>query len=395
MSCSPRIFAAVVLAVVLGVVPANAEKQGGVLKSYSIDSPASMSIHEEVTVFALRPAMAVFNNLVIYDQHVKQNSMQSIVPELAKSWAWDEDGTRLTFKLHEGVKWHDGKPFTARDVKCTWDLLQGKTAEKLRINPRKAWYRNLEEVTTNGDYEATFVMKRPQPAFIALLASGFSPVYPCHVSPRDMRQRPIGTGPFKFVEFKPNESIKLARNPDYWKQGRPYLDGIEYTIIRNMSTAVLAFVAGKFDMTFPYSVTEPLLHDVQSQMPQAICEMTPIGVNRNLIVNRQVPPFDNPELRRAMALSLDRKAFVDIVTEGKGDIGGVMQPPPEGLWGMPPDVLKTLPGYDPDVSKNRGEARRIMQKLGYGPNNRIKVKVSTRDLPFFRDPAVILIDQLK
>jgi ABC-type transport system substrate-binding protein len=136
---------------------AFAQKRGGILKSYSIDSPASMSIHEEVTVYSLRPVMGVFNNLVLYDQHVKQNSMQSIVPELANSWTWDEDGTRLTFKLHEGVKWHDGKPFTARDVKCTWDLLQGKASERLRINPRKAWYRNLEEVTTNGDYEATFV----------------------------------------------------------------------------------------------------------------------------------------------------------------------------------------------------------------------------------------------
>src|SRR5438105_5377624 len=96
---------------------AAAQKPGGILKSYSIDSPASMSIHEEATVFALRPAMAVFSNLVIYDQHVQQNSMQSIVPELAESWAWDEDGTRLTFKLRQGVKWHDGKPFTAKDVK--------------------------------------------------------------------------------------------------------------------------------------------------------------------------------------------------------------------------------------------------------------------------------------
>src|SRR4029077_6624326 len=86
MNCGPRIFGAVVLAAMLGAVPAKAEKPGGVLKSYSIDSPASMSIHEEATVFALRPAMGVFSNLVIYDQHVKQNSMQSIVPELAKSW---------------------------------------------------------------------------------------------------------------------------------------------------------------------------------------------------------------------------------------------------------------------------------------------------------------------
>src|SRR6266550_4450442 len=84
------------------------------------------------------------------------------------------------------------------------------------LNPRKAWYRNLDEVTTSGDYEVTFVLKRPQPAFLALLASGFSPVYPCHVPAKDMRQRPIGTGPFKFVEYRPNESIKLAKNPDYW-----------------------------------------------------------------------------------------------------------------------------------------------------------------------------------
>jgi len=90
-----------------------------------------------------------------------------------------------------------------------------------------------------------------------------------------MRQHPIGTGPFKFVEFKPNQSIILARNPDYWKPGRPYLDGIEWTIIPNRSTALLAFLAGKLDMTFPYEVTVPLLKDIESQDRQAICELRP------------------------------------------------------------------------------------------------------------------------
>src|SRR5437870_2078057 len=284
-----------------------------------------MSIHEETTAAGQGPMMGVFNNLVMYKQDVPQSGLQSIVQDLASEWSWDEDKTQLTFRLREGVKWHDGKPFTAKDVQCTWDLLTGKSDEKLRINPRKAWYRNLNEVTTNGDYEVTFHLKRPQPAFIALLASGFSPVYPCHVSPRDMRSRPVGTGPFKFIEFKPNESIKVTRNPDYWKKDRPYIDGIEYTIIKNLSTAILAFVAAKFDMTFPYSITVPLLKDVQGPMPQSICELAPTQVSRNLIVNRDKPPFDNPDLRRAMALSIDRQAFIDIISEGKGDIGGVMQ----------------------------------------------------------------------
>ena len=122
---------------------AFAQKQGGILKMYSPDSPASMSIHEEATVVAERPMMGVFNNLVMYDQHVPQNSLQSIVPDLATGWSWNEDGTELTLPLRQGVTWHDGKPFTAKDVQCTWDMLTGKSSEKLRVNPRKSWYRNL------------------------------------------------------------------------------------------------------------------------------------------------------------------------------------------------------------------------------------------------------------
>ena len=158
-----------------------------------------MSILEEATNSTEIPMMGVFNNLVLYQQDVPQNSLHSIVPDLATDWSWNEDGTELTFRLHEGVKWHDGQPFTANDIKCTWDLLLGKSQEKLRANPRKAWYQNLEEVTADGNFTATFHLKRPQPAIIALLASGYAPVYPCHVQPRDMRQHPIGTGPFKFV----------------------------------------------------------------------------------------------------------------------------------------------------------------------------------------------------
>jgi peptide/nickel transport system substrate-binding protein len=251
-------------------------------------------------------------------------------------------------------------------------------------------------VTTNGDFEVTFHLKRPQPAFPMLLAGGFSVIYPCHVPPRDMRQHPIGTGPFKLMDFKPKEYVKVARNPDYWKPDRPYLDGIEHTIIPDPATAVLAFIAGKFDMTAPYLLTVPLINDIESRVPQAICELTPRGgVNRHLLVNRDKPPFDNPDLRHAMALSIDRQAFIDIISQGQGQIGGVLQPPPEGLWGMPPDMLKQLPGYDPDVQQNRSEARQIMERLGYGPDHRLNIKVTSQDWPIYRDPAVLLTDQLK
>src|SRR5215472_19297300 len=171
--------------------PAFAQKAGGILKIGHFDSPASMSMLEESTAAVNRPMMGVLNNLVMYKQDVPQNSPQSIVPEIATGWTWDEEGAALTLPLRQGVKWHDGKPFNAKDVQCTWDLLLDKSSDKLRVNPIKSWYPNLEEVTTNGDYEVTFHLKRPQPAFLMLLANGFAPIYPCHVPTHEMRQHPI------------------------------------------------------------------------------------------------------------------------------------------------------------------------------------------------------------
>jgi len=194
---------------------ASAQKSGGMLRVYHRDSPSNMSIYEEGTISVVAPMMGVFNNLVVFDPNQKENTLDDIVADLAESWSWNGDGTQLTFKLRQGVKWHDGKPFTAADVKCTWDLLQGKVQDKLRLNAREAWWINLDQVTVDGDFQATFHLKRRQPSFLALLASGFTPVYPCHVPASQMRQHPIGTGPFKFVEFKPNQSIKVERNPDY------------------------------------------------------------------------------------------------------------------------------------------------------------------------------------
>ena len=387
-------LAALLAVTAIGSAHAAEPKKGGILRIYHRETPPSLSIHEEATFSVNVPAMPLYNNLVVYDQHKPQNSMGTIVPDLADSWSVSSDNLALTFKLHQGIKWHDGQPFTSKDVKCTFDLLQGKGEAKFRKNPRKDLFNNIADVTTNGDYEVTLHLKRPQPSLIAMLASGYTPIYSCHVSPAQMRTHPIGTGPFKFVEFKQNESIKLARNENYWKKGLPYLDGIEFTIISNRATAVLAFVAGKVDVTFPTEMTKALVADIKKQDPTAICEIGPINVSTNLIVNRENPPFNNIELRKAMALSLDRKAFIDIIFQGAGDVGGTLLPPPEGIWGMPPEVLKTISGYG-DVQKDREQARAIMTKLGYGPNNPLKIKVSTRNLATYRDPAVVLIDQLK
>jgi peptide/nickel transport system substrate-binding protein len=384
---------AIVMAILISDGPAAAQKHGGTLRVYNSTNPPSASILEEVTIATVMPFMAVFNNLVLFDQSKAHNSIDGIVPDLAESWAWDDSKTKLTFELRRGVRWHDGRPFTAADVRCTWQRLKGAD-EEFRKNPRRIWYANLQEVAVDGEYRATFHLSKPQPALIALLASGMAPVYPCHVPAKDMRLHPIGTGPFKLVAFKANDSIKLVRNPHYWKPGRPYLDGIEWRIVSSRATRVLAFVAGEFDLTFVADAPVPVTKEIAAQAPKAICEVGPTNATINLIVNRDAAPFDDPMIRRAMMLALDRQAFITIIHGGKAYISGAMMPPPHGSWGMPADALQAFPGYSGDLALRQAEARKLMESAGYGPGKRLKIKVSTRDFQVYRDSAVILVDQL-
>jgi peptide/nickel transport system substrate-binding protein len=374
--------------------PAAAQKQGGTLRVYNSSNPPSLSIHEEGTIATVMPMAAVFNNLVLSDQSKPKSGPDTVVPDLAESWSYDDTETKLTFKLREGVKWHDGQPFTAKDVQCTWHWIIEKEKSGFRKNPRKVWYSNLKEVTVDGDYQATFHLEHPQPSLLTLLASGFGVVYPCHVPAKDMRISPIGTGPFKFVGFTSNASIKVVRNPDYWKEGMPYLDAINWTIIRSRPTRVLAFTANEFDLTFIGDVTMPILDQVKSQSPDAICDLAPTNVTVNLAVNRTEPPFDDPVLRKAMELAIDRQSFIDIVTHGAGMVSGAMLPPPEGAWGMPREELEKLESYAGTVEERRAKARELMESKGYSATNKLKIKVSTRDFTAYKDPAVILVDQL-
>lgn len=178
--------------VALGIVamaasPASAQKKGGTLRLYHNDNPPSTSLLEESTIASVMPFAAVFNNLVVFDPAKVHESIDTVIPDLADSWSWDSTNTKLTFKLHHGVKWHDGQPFTAKDVQCTWRMLIGKAeTQDFKRNPRKVWYTKLRDVSVNGD-DATFELTEPQPGLLALLASAFSVVYPCHVPQQVMR----------------------------------------------------------------------------------------------------------------------------------------------------------------------------------------------------------------
>ncbi len=374
---------------------AVAQKSGGTLRVPLRENPTSASLLEETIVAVNQPFMPVFNNLVVYDQKEKMARAESIRPDLATEWSWSPDHLVLSMKPRQGVKWHDGKPFTSADVQCTWDMLQEKRTSNWRKNPKKEWYGNLKGVTVVGPYEVRFTLERPQPAFLSFLASGWSAVYPCHVDGRVMRQKPIGTGPFKVVEFKPNDVVRLAKNTDYWKPGRPFLDAMEWRIIPSQATRILAFMAGQYDMTMSGDVDANTLKDIRAKVPKAVCETTAANVNSVLMINHKTPPFDDLQVRQAISLALDRREFVK-ATQGNGRLGGIMMPPPDGEWGLTAEQLGAVPGYAAGVERNRAQARKLMQKAGYGPNNKLKTNYIVRaSAPDYLTGAALVADQLR
>jgi len=369
-------------------------KQGGTLYLALRDTPPSASIHEETTNSTVVPFMPVFNNLMVFDQLSTRSDASTIKPDLADEWSWSEDGKTLTMRLHPGVKWHDGQPFTSADVQCTWDTLRGTRDAGWRKNPRKPWYDNLAEVKVNGDDEVSFVLKRPQPSFISYLASGFSPVYPCHVDGAQMRREPIGTGPFKVQSFSPNQGLVLERNSDYFKENKPHLDSIEYALIPNSGTRTLSFVSGQLDMTWS-DINPEMEADIRNQKPDAICDLAPAPSTGQLVYNPKSEAFKDPRIRKAIALAIDRDAFSQVMSKGQVQVAGVMMPGPDGQWGLSPDDMADIPGYGKDIEANRAEARALMEELGYGPDKRLTVPLMTVNRPAHVTPSTLLADQLR
>ena len=373
---------------------AVAQKSGGILKIPLRENPGSVSMIEESSIYTNFPLMGVFNNLVVFDQQDKVARQESIKPDLATEWSWSADNKVVTFKLRQGVKWHDGKPFTSADVQCTWDTLLEKRNSNWRKNVRKHWYHNLKDVSVTGPYEVRFTLDRPQPSFMSILAVGWSAVYPCHVDGRAMRQKPIGTGPYKFVEYKPNELIRVAKNTDYWKPGLPYLDGIEYRIVPSHATRTLAFVAGQFNVTGPSDVTPVIEKDIRSQMPKAVCETYASAGSSHVMINHTAPQMQDPRVRLAISLALDRNVFI-ASQHGHGRVGGAMMSQPYGVWGLSPAQLENLPGFGKDVEKSRAEARKLMEEAGYGPNKKLKVTYFVRQGSIPVQGATLVADQLR
>ena len=407
---SLRPAAAVLLAValvggVLAVRPAESQqphgsstpKPGGTLKIMTReDTPQGFAVHETATISTVWPSSPCFNNLVYFDPLKPKESADTIIGELAEKWSWQDNYRNLVFFLRRDVKWHDGRPFTAKDVKFTFDMVRDAPGAegKIRLNPRKDWYANVEAIETPDPYTVVFRLKRPQPSLLIMLASGYSPVYAAHIPPAQYRTTCVGTGPFKLKEWRIGEYIDYVKNPDYFVKGRPYLDGLRFVIVKERGTRTAALQAGQLDVAMPGETTKTAAEQIKAAVPRIVVTPTATNVTDNIIMNVKKPPFDNQKVRLAVSYAIDRRALIQGVHQGGAILGAGMSPGPYGVWGLSDKELLALPGYGKPADM-KARARKLMAEAGVTPQNPLKVEIVTRAIAVYVDMASFVINELK
>jgi peptide/nickel transport system substrate-binding protein len=246
----------------------------------------------------LWPVMPCYSNLVLFDPLKPRETPETIIPELAEKWSWQDGYRSLVFFLRKGVKWHDGAPFTSADVKYTFDVVrEAKDAPaKLRVNARKEWYGNVESIETPEPHTVIFRLTRPQPSLLSMLASGYSPVLPAHVPLSALRTKCVGTGPFRLKEYALGQMIEMERNPDYFVKDRPYLDGIRDPIITERGTRQAALQAGRLDVSLPTQMTKVMADTLKKAVR---------------LIDLQSQELD-PKKRLALVLDIQRRLEEDV-----------------------------------------------------------------------------------
>jgi peptide/nickel transport system substrate-binding protein len=393
-----RLAVGVLVVLLMAALPAFGQtpRAGGWLNlRLREDLPQGFAIHESPTISTMWPAMPCFGNLVLFDPVKATHTAETVIGELAERWSWQDNYRNLVFFLRPDVKWHDGRPFTARDVTFTFDLLrEPPEGAKLRLNPRRDWYVNVQAVEAIDAQTVVFRLKRPQPSLLLMLASGFTPIYAAHLPPASYRTGCIGTGPFKVKEWRRGEFVEYVKNPDYFVKGRPYLDGLRYQIIRERGTANAALQTRRVDVAFPGETSKTVADQLKRAVPSLNVTEVGTAVVDHLLLNTTRSPLDNPKVRKALDRAIDRRALIETVYQGGAAIGAAMAPKPHGVWGLLDSEVPALPGSG-RPAEDKAKARALLAEAGFGGGNPLKLELQTRGLPAFLDLASFLATELK
>jgi peptide/nickel transport system substrate-binding protein len=368
MQVALRILVSLVAGSML-ILPAAADetpKRGGTL-TYMIpaDSPPSFDAHREETYATIHSAAPFYSTLI----HIDPNDPSvtgPLVCDLCTEMPQPTDGGKAyKFKIRDGVKWHDGSPLTAADVAASWMKIVAPPAGV--TSARQSYYIMVDKVEAPDPTTVVFRLKFATDAFLPALADPYAWIYSKAELDKDMHwyeKNIVGSGPFKFVGYEAGQSIKGERNPDYYHKDLPYLDGFVGIYAAKQVTRVEAIRSDRAAMEFrgfPPAVRDELVGALGDKITVQTSDWTCGGV---LTINHKKKPFDDPRVRRALTLAIDRWGSAPDLSKIAivKTVGGVVFP------GSPlaatKEELQQLAGYWPDIEKSRAEAKRLLKEAG-------------------------------
>ncbi|MCZ6842681.1 MAG: ABC transporter substrate-binding protein [SAR324 cluster bacterium] len=361
---SASVIAVTAIALALALAPsAWGQKRGGTLVMVVAGQPPGFDGHQEATFAMVHPTAPHYSLLIKADP--TDPTAVKVVPDLATSWKITEGGKVYTFKLRRGVKFHDGKPLTARDVVASFRKLH-KPPKGTR-SLRKAFFEMIDTISNPDDYTVVFRLKDSFAAFLNVVSIPFNYVYSADQLAQNMnwyQKNVLGSGPFKFVSYSAGSNWVGTRNENYFRKGRPYLDGFEAIFAPKMNLRVQA-IRGRRAMIefrgFPPAARDDLKRalgkDIRVQQSTWNCSLL-------ITPNPHKKPFDDERVRRALSLALDR--YLASRTLSRIAIMKTMGQAvfPGHALSLNAEEIQQLPGFGKDIKANRAEARRLLKEAG-------------------------------
>jgi peptide/nickel transport system substrate-binding protein len=371
-----------------GTAVAEEPQRGGTLVFGLAAEPPTYDCHQANTYVVLDTLSPVYSLLARFDP-VRKGEYE---PDLAKSWEIAGDGLTYTFHLHPNVRFHDGTPLTAADVKASFDRI--RLAPAGIISQRKGSFDAIREIETPDPVTVVFRLKEVDAGLMSNIAAPWSCIYSAkrlEQDPRFPEKNIMGSGPFIFVEHKPGAYFTGRRNPDYFLEGRPYLDGYRAEFISG--AAMVNSLSGGSVMAEFRGVTPPERDRIVAARGDKMKILTSSDwvILFQVTLNVRRKPFDDPRVRRALTLAIDRWGNAEPISRVTflGPIAGFS--PPGSYWELPREELEKAPGFGHDIKAAREEAKRLLKEAGVAD---LKFRLLNRtQLQPYTQFGVFLIDQ--
>jgi peptide/nickel transport system substrate-binding protein len=370
-----------------GVASAETPRRGGVLLAAIGADPPSLDPHQESTFATIQLVAPLYSTLLQIDPH----HYPKIIGDVATEWKISADGLTYTFKLREGIKFHDGSTLTAADVKATYDKIVSPPQGVRSI--RKNAFSAIKSIETPDAATLQFHLKFPSASLLDNLASPWNVIYPkkyLDKDPNHFKAHVVGSGPFKFKQYTRGATFEGERNPDYFVKDRPHLDGYKFFISPETAVRAAAVRSGRVYIEFR-DLPKTEVESIQKQLgDKIVVQEVPATGWWGIALNNTTKPFNDARVRKALTLGVDRHTAGRVLypLTGLKFVGGLMRPGSE--WAMADAELEKFPGFGRDMVKNRAEAKRLLADAGYPNGLKIVLKNRNVKLPY-QDFAVFLI----